>query len=152
MDCKAELGADAEHCVHGVGSGTQMRNGAQKLHRVIFLLKRIIRRAIAQKLYLVGVDFKLALFHCGNDRALRNYGRAVFHDRRKSVLIEFGFVYDDLQMFERRAVVECQKRHCFAVARSAYPARHRDVLALVLCAVFQNFGNVDVLHKLPHYV
>lgn len=37
MDCKAELGADAEHCVHGVGSGTQMRNGAQKLHRVIFL-------------------------------------------------------------------------------------------------------------------
>ena len=152
MDCKTEFGAHAKHSVHRVGTGTQMRDSAQKLHRMILLLKRIIGGTIAQKFDAVGVEFKLALFYCGNDDSLRNDGRTVFHNGCKRILIEFGFVNDDLQMLERRAIVESQKRHGFAIASRAHPTCNSHVLSLVRRAVFQNLRNVDVLHKLPHYV
>ena len=74
-------------------------------------------------------------------------GYAVFQNFCKRVLLELRFVYHDLKMFERRAVVERKKRHGLAVARRAHPTCHAQRFADILFALRKDLRNVCVLHS-----
>ncbi len=152
VDGRCQDGAHMEHRVEGVGAQTDVRHGPQELERVAFLLQRIVRRAVAEELDLRRVDLHAAFLVDGgrHDRT----GDTECHAESQEfgeffALREFGFIDDDLDVFEGGAVVQLRERHGLGVARCTDPAADGDFFA-------DEFGvghyilDVDVFHvRLP---
>ena len=137
-----------EYRVEGVGAQTDVRHGPQELERVALLLQRVVRRAVAEEFDLGRVDLHAAFLVDGrrHDRA----GDAERHAESQEfgqflALGEFGFIDDDLDVFEGGAVVQLRERHGFGVSRCTDPAADGDLLADEL-GVGHYILDVDVFH------
>ena len=138
-------GADAENGVEGVRAQTQVRNRPQIFERMSFLLKRIFGRAFADQLDRLGVHLDGAVARRNDlpDDAERG---AEFQKRRR--IRDFLFVDNDLQVFERRSVVEFDERHRFRIPRSARPTANGRG-RVHKRRVVHHVENIGVFHLFP---
>ena len=118
--------ADAEGALEQVGARAQVRDGAQVLGRMALLLERVVDRAFAQHAQRLGLQLE-RLRHIGRDdqAALGLDGAAhgdLFGDF--AVIIQAGFLHDDLQVSEAGAVVELDERKVLGFAHGTHPALH----------------------------
>ena len=118
--------ADAEGALEQIGARAQVRDGAQVLGRMALLLERVVDRAFAQHAQRLGLQLE-RLRHIGRDdqAALGLDGAAhgdLFGDF--AVIIQAGFLHDDLQVSEAGAVVELDERKVLGFAHGTHPALH----------------------------
>ena len=122
MDGEREPAADAKDRAEQIRARPQMRDLAQKLRRVPFLLQRIgvVRRA--DDFDFVRHDFPALAF------ALRRHQRAAHRDRsaRDQMLdrrvIRQRVLRDDLKIAQAGAIVQLDERKIFRIAPRPHPA------------------------------
>ena len=128
VDRHRHVMTDTEDCTKRVRTRTQMRDCAQELHRQTFLLQRIflrISRAIyleVRQLDLNSLTCTLALYQDTRRRDTRT-GRHGF----ETLLIKFLQIHYDLDVLNRRAVVERDERHAFVAATATNPSSDVDL-------------------------
>ena len=149
MDGGRQRRAHMEHRIEGVRAQTDVRHGAQELERVAFLLQRVVRGAVAEQFDLRGVDLHAALFVHGarHDRAGDAQRHAQPEEVRERIALgKFGFIDDDLDVFERGPVVEFGERHGLRVPGRADPAADGHFFPDE-AFIGHDIPNVDVFHE-----
>ena len=134
--------ADAERRVEEVRARAQMLDRAQELHAVAFFLQRIVRRGDALYRDLGGLELKRLLGLGRQDEdALDDEGGADVLARDLVIIGELLALHDDLQAFDRAAVVELDEAEVFHVARRARPAADGQFPAVKGLRIGKNTGD-----------
>ena len=122
--------ADAEHGAEGVGACAQMRLRAQIFKGVPLFLQGIFGAAQTDDLHLLRLDFKGLLHGRGQNQPARNFQRRAQRDLYHVPKVGKRFVADDLDVFEKGAVVELDKGERLAVPQGAHPAAYGHLRAV----------------------
>ena len=139
--------ADTEHGLEGVGTGPQVRNGAQELHGVLLGLQGIIAAGGAFHGDGSGLDLKGLLGIGGqNQGALDDEGSAHV-DLGDFLEILDGVVINHLNGGEVSTVVQNDEAKLRGRALVADPAADLDFLIDVFFSVLEELANGDQFHK-----
>ena len=137
VDGVGDEAADAEHGLERVRARTQMRYGAQILHRMALGLDGIIRRRGTLDEDLAGLQLeRLLRVRRQDERTGDDDGRADVQLGDLGEIRKLGAV-DDLHLREKRAVGQVDEAEVFAGAQIAYPAADLDLLAGVGVSLFE---------------
>ena len=137
VDGVGDEAADAEDGLEGVRARTQMRHGAQILHRMALGLDGIIRRGGTLDEDLAGLQLeRLLRVRRQDERTGDDDGRADVQLGDLGEIRKLGAV-DDLHLREKRAVGQVDEAEVFAGAQIAYPAADLDLLAGVGVSLFE---------------
>ena len=137
VDGVGDEAADAEDGLEGVRARTQMRHGAQILHRMALGLDGIIRggRALDEDLACLQLKRLLGLGR-QDERAGDDDGRADVQLGDLGEVRELGAV-DDLNLRKERAVGQVDEAEILACAQIAHPAADLDLLAGIGVSLFE---------------
>ena len=137
VDGVGDEAADAEDGLEGVRARTQMRHGAQILHRMALGLDGIIRggRTLDKDLARLQLKRLLGLGR-QDERAGDDDGRADVQLGDLGEVRELGAV-DDLYLRKERAVGQVDEAEILACAQIAHPAADLDLLAGIGVSLFE---------------
>ena len=148
MNGKRRFAADPEHRGKEIGAGAEMRNDAQKFHRVPLFLQGIIGRGFSLYVDFFRFDLvRLLIFRRGDHFSRHDERSAHVLPRDFVVVGKHGPFKHDLRVFEATAVVEFDKSERLGIADSSCPACHRHALPVKLGKAGGNFFQKNPLHS-----
>src|SRR5262245_44540024 len=126
---ECEPAAHTKHTPEEIRSWTQMRDLTQKFRRVSLFLERVTFVGAADNLDVSRDEFPFLSF------ALRRYQRAL-HDNRSTsaepldvcIIRQRILLRDDLEIAQRRAVIQFDKRKVLRITSCADPSLHTNRL------------------------
>ena len=145
VDGVGDEAADAEHGLERVRARTQMRHGAQILHRMALGLDGIIRRRGTLDEDLAGLQLeRLLRVRRQDERTGDDDGRADVQLGDLSEIRKLGAV-DDLHLREKRAVGQVDEAEVLTGAQIANPAADLDGLPGKFFGFFEKGTHGDEL-------
>ena len=149
---KRRFTADAESRAERVGACPQVRNGAEVLHGVFFLLKRIIRRRCA-------FNRQCICFQLKRLRSVRRQNQAARHDDGGAdvdfcglcIVRQFIGFHDNLDAFEAAAVIQFNKAKGVGGTYRAHPAGYANRLFRERRRCLINIANRSFVHCIQSF-
>ena len=140
--------AHSEHCRKQVGAGTQVLNGAQKLHTVALFLQGVVGGGSAFNGDLGGLELKRLLCLGGEDQfALADERCADILTGKLIVVGKLLTLKDYLQALECAAVVELDKAEVFHITDGACPAADGYLLTAEGLRLVKDLNNFSAFHR-----
>ena len=139
--------AYTEHCLEGVGPGTQMGDGPQKLHRVALGLQGIVAGGSTFHSHFLGLDLERLLAIGSQHNSALDDQRSADIDFGNLLEIFDGIVINHLNRGKIGTVVQHNKTKLLAGATISHPTANGDSLISVFFRVLKKLTNRNQFHS-----
>ena len=143
VNSTCHYGANSEHSVKCVCTGSEVRNCSEEFKSVALLLQGIVQRTLAKNFNGFCVNLNAAL-SCLNN--LANNLKCCAKSECSCGIFNVSSVKNYLKMLKRCAVVKLCKSHSLGLSGCTHPTAHCNLCAKV-CGIFKQTSDVNVFHK-----
>ncbi|CDA77466.1 unknown [Clostridium sp. CAG:242] len=148
VDCKCCYRTNTEYCAEGVGSRSQMSDGAQKFNRMTFFLKRIIWGGKSFDCDFVSMDFIwLFCFRCQNQLTFYNNGSTNVELADFIKIFHLAIFKYYLQILEAGTVIQFDKAQVFGCSDGSAPSSHSQLLICIFFFAGCELSQFYSLHR-----